>query len=57
MVTSFSEIDKNEYLDPRTAQVATVDHVKQVSSVVSITINSMKFLDDYFVLTNVNMLI
>ncbi|KAL6529451.1 hypothetical protein OROGR_015074 [Orobanche gracilis] len=30
MVTSFCEIDKNEYLDPRTAQVAIVDHVKQV---------------------------
>ncbi|KAL8028920.1 hypothetical protein ABFS82_14G191600 [Erythranthe guttata] len=30
MVTSFSEIDKNEYLDPRTAQVAIIDHVKQV---------------------------
>ncbi|KAL6536697.1 hypothetical protein OROMI_026278 [Orobanche minor] len=29
MVTSFCEIDKNEYLDPRTAQVAIVDHVKQ----------------------------
>ncbi|KAK4381810.1 F-actin-capping protein subunit alpha [Sesamum angolense] len=27
--SSFSEIDKNEYLDPRTAQVARVDHVKQ----------------------------
>ncbi|KAL0375764.1 UNVERIFIED_CONTAM: F-actin-capping protein subunit alpha [Sesamum calycinum] len=30
IVSSFSEIDKNEYLDPRTAQVARVDHVKQV---------------------------
>lgn len=30
MVTPFSEIDKNEYIDPRTAQVAIVDHVKQV---------------------------
>ncbi|KAL8553940.1 hypothetical protein ACS0TY_002265 [Phlomoides rotata] len=30
MVTSFSEVDKDEYLDPRTAQVAIVDHVKQV---------------------------
>ncbi|KAL0387418.1 UNVERIFIED_CONTAM: F-actin-capping protein subunit alpha [Sesamum radiatum] len=29
IVSSFSEIDKNEYLDPRTAQVARVDHVKQ----------------------------
>lgn len=31
LVTSFGEISKNEYLDPRTAQVAIVDHVKQVS--------------------------
>lgn len=30
LLTSFSEIDENEYLDPRTAQVAIVDHVKQV---------------------------
>ncbi|KAM7478245.1 hypothetical protein LguiA_026458 [Lonicera macranthoides] len=30
LVTSFGEISKNEYLDPRTAQVAIVDHVKQV---------------------------
>ncbi|KAF8401480.1 hypothetical protein HHK36_012420 [Tetracentron sinense] len=30
LVTSFGELDENEYLDPRTAQVATVDHVKQV---------------------------
>ncbi|GFZ07081.1 subunits of heterodimeric actin filament capping protein Capz superfamily [Actinidia rufa] len=30
LVTSFGEIDENEYLDPRTAQVVTVDHVKQV---------------------------
>lgn len=30
LVTSYGEIDKNEYLDPRTAQVAIVDHVKQV---------------------------
>ncbi|KAL0348022.1 UNVERIFIED_CONTAM: F-actin-capping protein subunit alpha [Sesamum angustifolium] len=30
IVSSFSEIDKNEYLDPRTAQVARVDHVKQI---------------------------
>lgn len=33
LVTSFSEISENEYLDPRTAQVAVVDHVKQVSYV------------------------
>lgn len=30
LVTSFSELDKNEYLDPRTAHVAIIDHVKQV---------------------------
>ncbi|KAM3219181.1 F-actin-capping protein subunit alpha [Capsicum annuum] len=30
LITSFSEVDKDEYLDPRTAQVAIVDHVKQV---------------------------
>ncbi|XP_015088723.1 F-actin-capping protein subunit alpha-like isoform X3 [Solanum pennellii] len=30
LITSFSEVDKDEYLDPRTAQVARVDHVKQV---------------------------
>lgn len=30
ILTSFSEVGKNEYLDPRTAQVAIVDHVKQV---------------------------
>lgn len=31
LVTSFSEVSENEYIDPRTAQVAVVDHVKQVS--------------------------
>ncbi|EPS62265.1 hypothetical protein M569_12526, partial [Genlisea aurea] len=30
LITSFNEIAKNEYLDPRSAQVAVVDHVKQV---------------------------
>lgn len=30
IVSSYSEITENEYLDPRTAQVAVVDHVKQV---------------------------
>lgn len=30
IVSSYSEITENEYLDPRTAQVAIVDHVKQV---------------------------
>ncbi|KAL3538172.1 hypothetical protein ACH5RR_001538 [Cinchona calisaya] len=29
LVTSFSEISEDEYIDPRTAQVAVVDHVKQ----------------------------
>ncbi|KAI5658729.1 hypothetical protein M9H77_27522 [Catharanthus roseus] len=29
LVTSFSEVSENEYIDPRTAQVAVVDHVKQ----------------------------
>lgn len=31
IISSFSEVSDNEYLDPRTAQVAIVDHVKQVS--------------------------
>ena len=31
LVTSFGELEDNVYLDPRTAQVAIVDHVKQVS--------------------------
>ncbi|KNA05839.1 hypothetical protein SOVF_186560 [Spinacia oleracea] len=30
IISSFSEVSDNEYLDPRTAQVAIVDHVKQV---------------------------
>ncbi|XP_044468513.1 F-actin-capping protein subunit alpha [Mangifera indica] len=30
LVTSYGELDKNKYLDPRTAQVAIIDHVKQV---------------------------
>ncbi|XP_057867133.1 F-actin-capping protein subunit alpha isoform X1 [Cryptomeria japonica] len=30
IVTEFSELDETHYLDPRTAQVATVNHVKQV---------------------------
>ncbi|KAK7284378.1 hypothetical protein RJT34_19123 [Clitoria ternatea] len=30
VVTSFGEVDGNAFLDPRTAQVAIVDHVKQV---------------------------
>jgi len=32
IITTFNEITENEYLDPRTAQVAVVDHVKQVIS-------------------------
>ncbi|XP_062084825.1 F-actin-capping protein subunit alpha [Humulus lupulus] len=30
VITSFGELGKNEFLDPRTAQVAIIDHVKQV---------------------------
>ncbi|CAG7890909.1 unnamed protein product [Brassica rapa] len=30
IVSSYSEITENEYLDPRTAQVAIVDHVQQI---------------------------
>ncbi|KAG6474828.1 hypothetical protein ZIOFF_064043 [Zingiber officinale] len=30
LITTYGELDKNNYLDPRTAQVATVDHAKQV---------------------------
>eukprot|EP00268_Persea_americana_P064034 TRINITY_DN8379_c0_g1_i11.p1 TRINITY_DN8379_c0_g1~~TRINITY_DN8379_c0_g1_i11.p1 ORF type:complete len:308 (+),score=54.63 TRINITY_DN8379_c0_g1_i11:152-1075(+) len=30
LITTFGEIDETEYLDPRTCQVATVNHVKQV---------------------------
>ncbi|KAK4282780.1 hypothetical protein QN277_014114 [Acacia crassicarpa] len=30
LVTSFGELEENAYLDPRTTQVAIVDHVKQV---------------------------
>ncbi|CAN6818147.1 unnamed protein product [Brassica oleracea] len=32
IVSSYSEITENEYLDPRTAHVAIVDHVKQICS-------------------------
>ncbi|KAL5068446.1 hypothetical protein RYX36_019333 [Vicia faba] len=34
LVTSFGELEDNAFLDPRTAQVAIVDHVKQVCEVV-----------------------
>ncbi|GMN43910.1 hypothetical protein TIFTF001_013109 [Ficus carica] len=30
IISSFAELGKNEFLDPRTAQVAIIDHVKQV---------------------------
>ncbi|KAM1549345.1 hypothetical protein ACFX1Z_010409 [Malus domestica] len=30
IVTSYGELAKNEFIDPRTAQVAVVDHIKQV---------------------------
>ncbi|CAI9259383.1 unnamed protein product [Lactuca saligna] len=30
LVSSFSEISEDEYLDPRTAQVGKIDHVKQI---------------------------
>ncbi|KAF4364127.1 hypothetical protein F8388_003507 [Cannabis sativa] len=30
IITSFGELGNNEFLDPRTAQVAIIDHVKQV---------------------------
>ncbi|KAG1338689.1 F-actin-capping protein subunit alpha [Cocos nucifera] len=30
IITTYGELDENNYFDPRTAQVATVDHVKQV---------------------------
>ncbi|XP_050223664.1 F-actin-capping protein subunit alpha [Mercurialis annua] len=33
MITDYNEVSKNEYLDPRTAQVAIVNHVKQVCTV------------------------
>lgn len=30
LITSFGELEENQFLDPRTAQVGIVDHVKQV---------------------------
>ncbi|XP_030477156.1 F-actin-capping protein subunit alpha [Syzygium oleosum] len=30
LITSFGQLEENQYLDPRTAQVGIVDHVKQV---------------------------
>lgn len=32
LVSSFGELEGNAFLEPRTAQVAIVDHVKQVST-------------------------
>lgn len=31
LVTSFGELEGNAFLEPRTAQVAIVDHAKQVT--------------------------
>ena len=33
LITSFGELNENEFLDPRTTQVALVDHIKQVNYV------------------------
>ena len=30
IIATYGELDRNNYLDPRTAQVATIDHIKQV---------------------------
>lgn len=30
LVTKYAEVDNSHYLDPRTAVVATIDHIKQV---------------------------
>lgn len=30
LITTFGELKEHEFLDPRTAQVAIVDHIKQV---------------------------
>ncbi len=29
-MTKYAEVDNSHYLDPRTAVVATIDHIKQV---------------------------
>ncbi|XP_065852754.1 F-actin-capping protein subunit alpha [Euphorbia lathyris] len=34
LITPYNEVNKSEYLDPRTAQVAKVNHVKQVCTAV-----------------------
>ena len=47
IISSFSEVSENEYLDPKTAQVAIVDHVKQVSSlpvILSCTCLSLSYM-------------
>lgn len=31
IVTSFGQLNETEFIDPRTAQVAVVDHIKQAS--------------------------
>lgn len=33
LITTFGELEVNAYLDPRTAQVVIIDHVKQVCPV------------------------
>lgn len=33
LITSFGELNEKEYLEPRTAQVAKIDHIKQVINV------------------------
>lgn len=38
LITTFGEIDEIEYLDPRSYQVAIVNHVKQVIFIPSPTI-------------------
>lgn len=30
IITPFNELEENEFLDPRTAQVAIIDNIKQV---------------------------
>lgn len=50
LITSFSEIGENEYIDPRTAQIAKVDHVKQVCTEVRPATDeelSTPYIEDY----------
>jgi hypothetical protein len=51
LVTSFGELEDNAFLDPRTAQVAIVDHVKQVSVFVSTPID-FDLIDFRFLVKN-----